>query len=389
MAITLSCPKCVSILEVPDGFANKVARCPTCKHEFVVAPAPAPASDAIQVDPPRPPRRVDERRPQVRSGSSRPMWLALGIPLATVGLLAACCVVGFMFGLVKVRQGHEIEVHHDAVEGIARKRAEEIAAKKRPLEKMMIPPPNGIDLEAVREEAIEPKEEIVELKVDAPAPMAGFGRDDLRVPDNEFRWSNREVAPKVPLQQRMTRPNQQTGVLGPKSELWGKLREQVKAKKLLKTSIQNGNWGTTPFADTPDEGSLLVGFYANSGMWMGYVQPIFLTADHEKPGKAYGMPRDEVSVLRAKPGYAVGRMYVRAGDLFDGFGVTYMKVTANGLDSEDAYDSEFIGGMGGSGLDVGGDGAFMVGVHGRLISMAGIVPVGNVATLGGVCVKLR
>ncbi|MBI3822811.1 MAG: hypothetical protein HY289_09045 [Planctomycetes bacterium] len=215
-----------------------------------------------------------------------------------------------------------------------------------------------------------------------------YGQDYFKLPDNNFQWPNRAAAPQIPREQIMPRANEQPGLLSAKSDLWHRLAEQTRANKILKTSIHCGTHGRDPFLELPPEGALLIGFYGDAGDWMGYVQPIFLSADGEKPGRAYGQPKNRVMIVKAKDGYAVGQLYVRAGDLFNGFGVKFMKVKAHGLDVNDSYESEYVGGMGGAGFHLGGDSAFMVGIHGRLITDGAFVPVGNVATLGGVCVKM-
>jgi hypothetical protein len=69
-----------------------------------------------------------------------------------------------------------------------------------------------------------------------------------------------------------------------------------------------------------------------------------------------------VKVL-AKPGYAVAGVTLKTGLGIDGMSVTFMKIADGKLDPKDAYESEWIGGMGGGGLvKIGGDSTLVVGV---------------------------
>jgi hypothetical protein len=120
----------------------------------------------------------------------------------------------------------------------------------------------------------------------------------------------------------------------------------------------------------PPKGALLIGLYYttfdNRGL-PNVLQPIFLTATGEVKGKVYGVPNagERVQVVKARRGYAVGGMYIRAGATLDGFRLTFMKIMENGLDTTDKYDGPYIGGLGGGDGTVGGDGNFIVGLHGR------------------------
>jgi hypothetical protein len=48
----------------------------------------------------------------------------------------------------------------------------------------------------------------------------------------------------------------------------------------------------------------------------------------------------------------------------------------------DAYAAARVGGNGGDPLRVGGDGALVVGIHGRYTSRANITPAGSITSLG-------
>jgi hypothetical protein len=397
MADRIICPSCKTTNTLDED--TQQVRCRKCKALLTTPAAAEPPqkhaeAEAIQDsprvkvkatttrnsqqgrnDPDRPRRSSAQRK---NTGSSGVLLVLLG--LGTVAVLFMCVLVGggisafllFRSKAADIKQEPLAEVH-------PLKNAVQDAEKKV-----------GPDNDKQGNNNDDPKQQADPQPKKPPFLQdASYGRDDFLVRDNPMQWANRGVPPRVPIALVSARPNQQEGVLGPKSPLWEKLRKRVQQNRVLKTSIQNGNWGRNPFTEIPQEGAVLVGFYCNANNWMSFMQPIFLTAEGEKPGKAYGRQfGGDVIELRAKPGYAVGRIYVRAGDLFDGFGVTFMKADTDWLDPRDAYDSEFVGSTGGTGFQAGGDGAYMVGIHGRLITQGGFVPIGSIATIGGVSVKL-
>jgi hypothetical protein len=69
----------------------------------------------------------------------------------------------------------------------------------------------------------------------------------------------------------------------------------------------------------------------------------------------------------AMPGYGVGAIAVAGGGGLDSFKLTFMKIDGKGLDPNDTYSSEKIGGPGGGSPYVfGGDGTPIVGILGRV-----------------------
>jgi hypothetical protein len=75
----------------------------------------------------------------------------------------------------------------------------------------------------------------------------------------------------------------------------------------------------------------------------------------------------KVVSVKAKPGYAVGAINVKAGLVVNGFSVTFMRIRGNTLDPADSYSSAWIGDKtGGTGPRVlGGDGTPIIGIIGR------------------------
>ena len=124
------------------------------------------------------------------------------------------------------------------------------------------------------------------------------------------------------------------------------------------------------FEEIPKDGAILIGFHYTTtanGNYPGLIQPIFLTAKGEVKGKLYGTA-DKGAVTqttKAKAGYAVGAIYTRGGGGIDAFKPIFMKMTEKGLDKTDKYDGPFVGGNGGGEGTLGGDGNFIVGLHGK------------------------
>jgi WD40 repeat protein len=131
-----------------------------------------------------------------------------------------------------------------------------------------------------------------------------------------------------------------------------------------------GNW-TRPYKEIPPSGAILIGLNyttTGNGNYPGAVQPIWLTAAGEVKGHAYGRaePGATIHVVKAKPGYAVGAIYTRGGGGFDALQPIFMKIKDGGLDVDDKYEGTYIGGGGGNEGTFGGDGNFIVGIHGKL-----------------------
>jgi hypothetical protein len=132
-----------------------------------------------------------------------------------------------------------------------------------------------------------------------------------------------------------------------------------------------GGFGT-PFKDLAPEGAVLVGFEVGLGKFgandiVAAVQPIFQSAQGEETlGKQHGADTGRTVRVKAKAGYAVGAITVKAGLLLDGFSVTFTKLADKALDPKDAYESEWFGGRGGSSeVRLGGDGALVTGIIGK------------------------
>jgi len=125
------------------------------------------------------------------------------------------------------------------------------------------------------------------------------------------------------------------------------------------------------FTDAGGGSTLLVGFEVGLGKWgpndvVHAIRPIFRSADNKETfGKQHGQDVARLVVVKAKKGYAVGGLTVKSMALVDGFSITYMKVTNDGLSKDDHYESEWVGGRGGGPeTPLGGDGRPVIGIVG-------------------------
>jgi hypothetical protein len=156
-----------------------------------------------------------------------------------------------------------------------------------------------------------------------------------------------------------------------RSRMWAGIRRCVALDKLKKCDIVGGAFSQKTFEELPPTGAILIGFYyttVSNGQYPGVVQPVYQTTRGEVLGNVYGIPEKGAKPLlvKAKPGYAVGAIYTRGGGGFDAFKPIFMRITDTGLDPNDKYEGPHIGGNGGGEGTLGGDGNFIVGVHGKV-----------------------
>ena len=144
------------------------------------------------------------------------------------------------------------------------------------------------------------------------------------------------------------------------------------ANAITDTKIAGGGRLEPEFRDLAPEGALLIGFEVGLGKFIDHdvisaLRPIYRLRDgSEVLGQLQGSDMSRAVRVQAKPGYAVGGMKIKSALQIDGFSLTFMRVNYRALDHRSKYDSEWIGGPGGSREAVlGGDGAFVVGIIGR------------------------
>jgi hypothetical protein len=123
----------------------------------------------------------------------------------------------------------------------------------------------------------------------------------------------------------------------------------------------------TDFRDVPPDGSILIGFEVgttnNNGMQS--LKPIYLTRSGEKAGTLVGKTPEKVTILKAKPGYAVAGVNLHAPLGIHGLSLTYMRIGRAGLMKSQAYASDWVGAKSDNPGGPNGDGAVVVGFFGK------------------------
>jgi hypothetical protein len=179
-------------------------------------------------------------------------------------------------------------------------------------------------------------------------------------------WPRLDDAFKIPIRKRLSGlgvPLLLPGPSGPRSPTVG------------------GSTGS-PFEDRPPIPSILVGFRYGWGTIViargatvmdndtnpviKALQPVYLSDRGSFSGRVCGVPSGSLSEILARPGYAVGAVVAKGGARVDGLKIVFMRIAGFGLDPKDSYESRWIGGKGGTDEKIlGGDGAYIVGIHGN------------------------
>lgn len=164
--------------------------------------------------------------------------------------------------------------------------------------------------------------------------------------------------------------------------IWLAVREALRANRL------RDKWGAgwsegDKVRDVPAEGALLIGFHYTEARWsesilvLDFLQPIYLTAKGEKTGRVFGTPNKKPLTVKAKEGYALGKVMTKAGAAIDGLGLTFMRIKGDRLDPADSYRVD-IGGNGGNKETVDGEGQPIVGIQGLATQSGRLVKPGFV-----------
>ncbi len=158
------------------------------------------------------------------------------------------------------------------------------------------------------------------------------------------------------------------GKAGPVLPLFAKALTAVKGAKLNTVRPHGFGIGQT-WDDIPEQGGVLVGIdvglHPRDGS-IAAVRGVYATARGEIHGKLIGTPTPRVVSIKAKPGYAIGSMTIHAGLHVDGLFVTFMQMQGDGLNADQNYKGEYVGGRGGRELEVAVPGEPIVGLHGHL-----------------------
>jgi hypothetical protein len=147
-----------------------------------------------------------------------------------------------------------------------------------------------------------------------------------------------------------------------------RVRHAIRTKQTWRS--QRMGTGQHEYEEVPKGGALLVGFEVKYGTFgnsptVTTLRPIFLTRQGELVGTTHGVPGEGIRRVVAKPGYAVGALTIKAGLGVDGMSVTFMEIRQNGLDPKHAYESYWLGGMGGGPkTKLAGSGKPVIGIFG-------------------------
>jgi len=130
------------------------------------------------------------------------------------------------------------------------------------------------------------------------------------------------------------------------------VRKAVAAGQVLDSENLGDRADEADYREVGGDGSVLVGFEAGLARWFDReipyaIRPVYRKGGHERVGNSVGnMNANEVTRqvrVVAKPGYAVGGMWIRTGAAMDRIRLLYMRIDGGHLDPNDSYKSEFIG----------------------------------------------
>lgn len=134
--------------------------------------------------------------------------------------------------------------------------------------------------------------------------------------------------------------------------------DAVRAAVAASRVEDSDNLARPSFRDVAPDGSVLVGVEVGLARWFDSeipyaIRPIFRQGDREWVGGTAGtLPsRKVVRVMQeaARPGYAVGGLWVRSGAGLDRLCLVYVKITPDGLDPADTYTGPWVGNSDGGG----------------------------------------
>ena len=131
--------------------------------------------------------------------------------------------------------------------------------------------------------------------------------------------------------------------------------------------------GSLEFEEVSPDGAVLAGFEVGLGSFANKpvihsIRPVYRNSQGEVTGEPHGTFDKGQIAVKAKEGYAVAGITVKAGIGIDGMSVTFMRIKDDKtLDASDAYTSEWIGGKGGGRETLlAGTGTPVTGIFGKL-----------------------
>jgi hypothetical protein len=148
---------------------------------------------------------------------------------------------------------------------------------------------------------------------------------------------------------------------------------KVLAPGVADTRAEGGIFANIDYREYRDDGAILVGFEVGLGAVpdtavVTYLRPIWLTADGEQFGTAYGRTKNPIETVKARDGYAIGGVRMKGGGAIEGICFTFMRRGERHLITDDFYVSDWYGEptrkLPENDLRRG-EGGFVIGLHGK------------------------
>jgi hypothetical protein len=201
---------------------------------------------------------------------------------------------------------------------------------------------------------------------DYAATLEASAKD--RVESRSLYWYTRALPLLSGLQKlRVEKMLQDAG-----GKVFVRIQNALRAKKIAISRPAGSIRGPGGFFDVLDEGGLLVGLEIGTidvggQRYIRSIRPIYHAARGEIPGALHGSNRGETITLKAKEGFAVGGIAVKAGSHVEAIAITFMQSEGLGLNPRNSYNSQWLGGDGGGQeFHLGGSGSPVVGVTGKI-----------------------
>jgi hypothetical protein len=154
-------------------------------------------------------------------------------------------------------------------------------------------------------------------------------------------------------------------------KMYAKIQAALRAKKVALSKVAGSNRGVY-FADALDEGGMLVGLEigtieVNGQEFVSAVKPLYRAARGDVSGTAHGIGSRTTVPIKAREGFAVGGIAVKAGAHVEAISITFMQTEGMGLNPRNSYNSQWVGGdSGAQEFHLGGSGTPVVGIAGRI-----------------------
>ena len=154
------------------------------------------------------------------------------------------------------------------------------------------------------------------------------------------------------------------------------VRTAVANRQTIDLLSEEGRTKVDFYRDLPADGGILIGFDITVGhstnggvaspkeMILGF-SPIYLTEKGKVKGPRQGYAaRGKTVHIEAKPGYAVAGIQMCRHWSIEAMQITFARLTPNGLDPRDAYQSPVLGVPSTGIVPPAGNGSVIVGIHG-------------------------